>query len=152
MHSTCRFCAICRIFSPTALAVSPPTLASTSSNTSTGISSSAASTVLSANITRAISPEEAMARSGRAGSPGLGANWNSMVSKPVWSEDVNVACAIATAFAVVSATSKRLCLKPRSASCLLDGLAELRNHLAAFGGEGLAGAPEFGVELAAARR
>ena len=70
------------VISPTALAVSPPTLASTSSKISTGISSSAASTVLSASITRAISPDEAMARSGRAGSPGLGANWNSMVSKP----------------------------------------------------------------------
>src|SRR5580704_17316073 len=66
--------AFCFIFSPTMLAVSPPTLASTSSKTSTGISSSAARTVLSASITRAISPDEAMARNDLAGSPGLGAN------------------------------------------------------------------------------
>ena len=37
----------------------------------------AARTVLSASITRANSPEEAMARNGRGGSPALGANWNS---------------------------------------------------------------------------
>ncbi len=30
---------------------------------------------------------------------------------------------------------------------LADGLAELGDDFAAFGGEGLAGAPEFGVEL-----
>jgi hypothetical protein len=42
-----------------------------------------ASTVFSASITRAISPDDAMARSGLAGSPGFGANWNSISSKPV---------------------------------------------------------------------
>ena len=93
--------------------VSPPTLASTSSNTSTGISSSAASTVLSASITRAISPDEAMARSALAGSPGLGANWNSISSRPV-------AEGCAKGF---NSTSNRLCLKPKSASCWPAALA-----------------------------
>src|SRR5208282_3526528 len=62
-----------RNFFPTCPAVSPPTLASTSSKIRIGISSTSASVVFTASITRAISPLEAIARRGRAASPRFGA-------------------------------------------------------------------------------
>ena len=111
----------------------------------------------SANITRAISPEEAMARSGRAGSPGLGANWNSISSKPVPDErrcwdSADLKFQILTPRLLMIATSNLLCLKPRSPSCLADGLGESRNDFAPFGRQLLAGAPQFGFELLQSRR
>ena len=54
------------------VAISPPTLASISSKTSSGIASWIASADLIASITREISPLEATARNGLSGSPGLG--------------------------------------------------------------------------------
>ena len=67
---------------PTAVAISPPTLASISSKSRTGTASWSASTALTASITREISPLEAMSRSGLAGSPGFGMNRKSTVSAP----------------------------------------------------------------------
>ena len=70
------------ILSPTALAISPPTLASISSNTMSGVASWSASELLTASMTREISPLEAICLSGFRGSPGLGPNWKSMLSSP----------------------------------------------------------------------
>ncbi len=71
------------IFSPTALAISPPTFASISSNTMSGVASWLARELLTASMTREISPLDAICLSGFSGSPGLGPNWNSIVSAPV---------------------------------------------------------------------
>ena len=62
---------------PTSAPTSPPTFASTSSNTRIGVESASASAVLSASITRASSPLDAIFASGKSGCPGFAENENS---------------------------------------------------------------------------
>ena len=69
--------------SPTTFPISPPTFASTSSKTSTGTESRSASTALSASMTRASSPLEAIRLSGIGASPTLGEKRNSQPQSPV---------------------------------------------------------------------
>ena len=70
------------ILAPTLAPISPPTLASISSKISTGTLSCAAREVFKASMTREISPLDAIARSGRSGSPGFGAKRKSTCSMP----------------------------------------------------------------------
>lgn len=101
------------ILSPTALAISPPTLASISSNTMSGVASWSASELLTASMTREISPLEAIWRRGLSGSPGLGPNWKSTVSRP-----------FVVGFVVgMRLRSKAACLKPSSLRCVAMSLA-----------------------------
>ena len=90
--------------SPTALAISPPTLASISSNTMSGVASWSARELLTASITREISPLEAIWRRGLSGSPGFGPNWKSMDSRP---------CEVGLELGMIE-RSKAACLKPSS--------------------------------------
>ncbi len=60
----------------------PPTPVSISSKTSVGTRSAPARTVLTASVTRDSSPPEAIFRSGRGASPGLGEKTNSTRSRP----------------------------------------------------------------------
>ena len=92
-----------------------------------------------------------MARNGRAGSPGLGANWNSMVSKPVKRDACCVLREVGLGERGEGDVEPAL-LEAEVGQLLADGLAELGDDLAALGGKLLAGAPEFGVELAGVRR
>jgi len=96
-----------------------------------GTRSSAARTVLMANITRASSPEEAIARKALAGSPGFGAKWNSTVSKPLGATRAGCVAAAGSPFCPLRPRSKRLCLKP-SRSVVADGFPENRRNPPSF--------------------
>lgn len=63
-------------------AISPPTLASTSSNTRRGVRSDLAKMALRESITRAVSPDEAILLRGMSSWPALGAKRNSQEQLP----------------------------------------------------------------------
>src|SRR5436190_2026333 len=68
------------------------------------------------------SSEEAIARKGFGGSPGLGANWNSRMSNPLCAKCSNSSATTDDSLNL-SVASKRLCLNPKSESCWLTALA-----------------------------
>ncbi len=87
-----------------------------------------------------------MARRGRAGSPGLGANWNSMVSRPCCAGRA-ADCARSRCIECGEGDVEAALLEAEVGELLAGGLAELGNDFAALAGEGLAGLPERGLEV-----